>query len=76
MIGCIYRHPSSNISVEEFTNEHLDHVFQNISMKNKQCIIMGGFNININLLKIDTSSYSNLFYNTIFYNQQDFNLKL
>ena len=63
VVGCIYRHPSSNISVEEFTNEHLDPVLQNISMENKQCIIMGDFNIN--LLKIDTSSYSNLFYNTM-----------
>ena len=67
--------------IQEFTNEHLDSVLQNISMENKQCVIMGDFNIN--LLKIDTSSYSNLFYNTMSshffrltsYNQLDFNLK-
>ena len=63
IVGCIYRHPSSNISVQEFTNEHLDPVLQIISMENKQCILMGDFNIN--LLKIDTNSSANLFYNTM-----------
>jgi len=63
VVGCLYRHPSSNISVQEFTNEHLDPVLQKISMENKQCVLMGDFNIN--LLKIDTNSSSNSFYNTL-----------
>ena len=63
IFGCFYRHPSSNISIEEFTNEHLDPVLQKISMENKQCVIMGDFNIN--LLKIDTNRYANLFFNTM-----------
>ena len=53
IIGCIYRHPQSNISIQEFTTLHLDPVLQNISQDNKQCVIMGDFNVN--LLKTDVN---------------------
>ena len=28
VVGCIYRHPSSSISIEEFTKKYLDPIFQ------------------------------------------------
>ena len=61
IIGCVYRHPTSNISVQDFTNLHLDTILQNISLENKQCALMGDFNVD--LLKTDSNNESNLFYN-------------
>ena len=63
IIGCIYRHPSSSISIEEFTNVHLDPILQKISLENKQCALMGDFNVD--LLKTDNNNESNLFYNNL-----------
>ena len=63
IIGCIYRHPHSNISIQDFTTLHLDPVLQKISQDNKQCVIMGDFNVN--LLKTDVNESYNLFYNTL-----------
>ena len=58
IVGCIYRH-SSKISVKDFTNEHLDPILQKIVLENKQCILMGDFNVD--LLKCDTINNSNTF---------------
>ena len=63
VVGCIYRHPSSNISIKDFTNIHLDPILEVISSENKQCVLMGDFNIN--LLKCNTNTDANLFYNTL-----------
>ena len=63
IIGCIYRHPSSSISIEEFTNVHLNPILQKISLENKQCALMGDFNVD--LLKTDINNDSNLFYNNL-----------
>ena len=60
IVGCIYRHPTSKISIDQFTNEHLEPVLQRISNENKICALMGDFNID--LLKIETvNSVSNFF---------------
>ena len=62
IVGCIYRHPSSKISIDLFTNEHLEPLLQRISSENKTCALMGDFNID--LLKIETvTNVSNYFNN-------------
>ena len=63
VIGCIYRHPSSNISVDQFTNDHIEPLLQKIASENKMCTLMG--DINIDLLKIDSVISSNHFFNTM-----------
>ena len=63
IIGCIYRHPSSHISVQDFTNQHLEYTLQKITVENKQCVLMGDFNVD--LLKINPHSESNEFYNNL-----------
>ena len=47
IIGCIYRHPTSTITVEEFNLKYIDPVLVKISRENKFCSIMGDFNINL-----------------------------
>ena len=59
IIGCIYRHPSSKISVNDFYNEHLEPILQKISEERKGCVLMGDFNVD--LLKYGASEfYTNL----------------
>ena len=63
IVGCIYRHPSSPISVKDFANIHLSPTLEKISSENKQCVLMGDFNVD--LLKINTHNDSNEFYNNL-----------
>ena len=35
IVGCIYRHPSSTISIQDFTNLHLNPILQKISLEKK-----------------------------------------
>ena len=63
IIGCIYRHPSSDISIQEFTNNHLDTILQKIGTENKQCILMRDFNVD--LMKINSHNESNVFFNNL-----------
>ena len=42
MISCVYRHISSSILIEEFSNEH-----QKMSFENKTCVLVGAFNIDL-----------------------------
>ena len=63
IVGCIYRHPSSKISIQCFANDQLDPVLQKISLEKKQCVLMGDFNID--LLKTDTNNDTNTFYNNM-----------
>ena len=62
VVGCVYRHPNSNISVHDFTYVLLDSILKKLSGENKQCILMGDFNIN---LKINTNDSYNSFYNSL-----------
>ena len=62
----VYRHPSSLISIEEFTKNYLDPVLQKLSSENKICTLMGDFNIN--LLQTETRAGSSYFYNTMLSN--------
>ena len=59
----MHRHPSSTVSLHEFSNLHLEPVLDKISNENKKCVLMGDFNVN--LLKIDISDSTNYFYNTL-----------
>ena len=63
IVGCIYRHPTSKISITDFNTKHIDLLLQTISGENKQCVLMGDFNID--LLKCDTNNDSNLFLNNL-----------
>ena len=63
IVGCIYRHPTSKISITDFNTKHIDPLLQTISDENKQCVLMGDFNID--LLKCDTNNDSNLFLNNL-----------
>ena len=66
IVGCIYRHPSSTISIEEFSKEYLDPTLEKISVNNKICSTVGDFNID--LLKIDSHNDINMYYNTFISN--------
>ena len=63
IVGCLYRHPSSSITVDQFTNDYIEPLLQNISNENKTCALMGDFNID--LIKKDSINYINNFCNTM-----------
>ena len=63
IVGCVYRHPGSDISIQDFTNLHLSPILQKISFENKQCALMGDFNVD--LLKSNSHNQSNEFYNSM-----------
>ena len=56
IVGCVYRHPSSPLSIHDFTNKHLEPVLEKISKEKKQCVLMGDFNVN--LMKCNTNEES------------------
>ena len=53
IVGCLYRHPSSEISVIDFSEKYLEPELDNIGIENKQCILMG--DTNVNLLKSEAT---------------------
>ena len=63
IVGCIYRHPSSNYSVNQFNNDHIEPLLQKISTENKICSLMGDFNLD--LLKTRSLCDVNKFFNTL-----------
>ena len=63
IIGCIYRHPSSSISIEQFSSEIIDSMLDKITSENKTCILLG--DLNIDLLKSDDREDINMFYNNL-----------
>ena len=60
IIGCIYRHPTSALSISDFNKNYIEPLLDKISFENKICSIMGDFNID--LLKIDSNEDANSFY--------------
>lgn len=62
IIGAIYRHPNSELSITEFSENVLDPHLLKISNENKNCILMGDYNVN--LLKTNNDAV-NTFYNTL-----------
>ena len=63
IVGCIYRHPSSSISISNFSNIYLEPILQKISSENKQCVLMGDFNVD--LLKLNEHNDSTTFFNNL-----------
>ena len=61
ILGCIYRHPTSTISVDKFNNDTILPLLEKISNEEKLCSLMGDFNID--LLKQDSNENANFFYN-------------
>ena len=52
IVGCIYRHPTSEISLEDFSQTIIEPLLEKIKKEKKQCTLLGDFNIN--LLKYDS----------------------
>ena len=63
IIGCIYRHPSSSVSLNHFTSDYIEPLLDKISLEGRMCSLVGDFNID--LLKCDINDNINLFYNTL-----------
>ena len=63
VIGCTYRHPSSDISVDVFAEKYLEPILHKISKEKKEFVLMGDFNID--LLKASGDNAAGKFYNTL-----------
>ena len=63
VVGCIYRHPSSPISINDFNDNIIEPVLNKITNEDKLCALIGDFNID--LLKSDVHEDINNFYNTM-----------
>ena len=63
IVGCIYRRPSSKITIEDFSKNYLGPILVTISAENKTCALVGDYNID--LLKSDTHDDINLYQNTL-----------
>ena len=51
IVGCIYRHPSSSISVQHFNSDLIQPMLKKMPAENKLCVLLGDFNID--LLKVE-----------------------
>ena len=63
IIGCIYRHPSSPISIKDFNTTFIEPLLNKISTEGKLCSLMGDFNVD--LLKYDLKNDFNDFFNLL-----------
>ena len=63
IVGCIYRHPTGSLTVNQFNNDYIEPLLVKISSENKTCSLMGDFNID--LLKTELLSDVNDFFNTL-----------
>ena len=63
VVGCVYRHPSSDISIADFSEKHLEPILHKISKEKKECVLMGDFNIN--LLNTGGENIASKFYNNL-----------
>ena len=61
VVGCIYRHPTSTMTVQMVNDECITPLLEKISAENKICTLMENFNID--LLKSDSHNDVNAFYN-------------
>ena len=60
IVSCVYKHPS--ICIQNFSELHLNPVLQKVTFENKQCVLMGDFNVDV--LKTDSHNNSE-FYNNL-----------
>ena len=63
IVGCIYRHPTSTITIQQFNDDYIEPLLAKITSENKICTLVGDFNID--LLKSNTNNDINLFYNNM-----------
>ena len=63
IIGCIYCHPSSNISIQKFNKGILESVLDKIAFEDKNCALIGDFNID--LLKVDSAMKTRMPFTTM-----------
>ena len=63
VIGCIYRHPSSDISITDFAEKYIEPILHKINKERKEFVLMGDFNID--LLKASGDNAANKFYNSL-----------
>ena len=63
IVGCIYRHPTSTITIKQFTDECIEPLLAKITSEKKICTLVGDFNID--LLKSNSNNDINSFYNTM-----------
>ena len=63
VVGCVYRHSSSDMSIADFTEKHLEPILYKVNKEKKECVLMGDFNIN--LLKTGGGNAASKFYNNI-----------
>ena len=63
IVGCLYRHPSSPVSVRDFTSEHMEPILSKISKEKKEIALMGDFNID--LLKTSSNNSAGEFFNNL-----------
>ena len=63
IIGCIYRHPSSKLSINDFNGKYIQPILHKISKGKKECALMGDFNIDF--LKSLGNNAASEFYNSL-----------
>ena len=63
IVGCVYRHPSSSISVSDFTSTYLDPILYKVDQEKKDCALLGDFNID--LIKLSNNNSASQFYNNL-----------
>ena len=63
VVGCIYRHPSSKLSVDDFNEKYIQPILHKISKEKKECALMGDFNIDF--LKSLGSNAASKFYSSL-----------
>ena len=63
VIGCIYRHPSSKLPVNDFNEKFIQPILHKISKEKKECALMGDFNIDF--LTSVGNNVASKFYNSL-----------
>ena len=63
VVGCIYRHPSSKLSLNDFNEQYIQPIIHKISKEKKECVLMGDFNIDF--LKTTGNNAASQFYNSL-----------
>ena len=63
VVGCIYRHPSSKLPLNDFNEQYIQPILHKISKEKKECVLMGDFNIDF--LKTSGNNTASQFYNSL-----------
>ena len=71
IIGCLYRHPSSQIPISWFTDDYLEPLLEKIAKEDKTGAIIGDFNIDLS-----KSETCDNIANYQYYSQLDWKAKL